>query len=246
MHHFIVLILTVLIYSKCYAEKPIIFETDVNFRVEPGSRTCVFERAKAGQVMEVFYQVLDGQHGDLDISFDVIAPNSAKLVTDYKKSQNSIIMDLELDGDYAFCLDNTYSVMNSKLVFLYILIEDKDKMEESDAEVAVVDEEGGEKKEEEVLEWSGVDENGEQYFIEVTAIIESISRTLSQVLKARHLLDIYSATKSRDSYMAIEDTFIVDVWSGLQITLMFVVGMLQVYTIKKLFNRPSDGYKSMF
>nr|XP_021186336.2 transmembrane emp24 domain-containing protein 5-like [Helicoverpa armigera] len=211
-----------------------IYVSDVNFRIEPGERMCVYESGKVGQMLEVYYQVLDGQHGDLDINFEVSDPKEIKLVSDFKKSENSIIMDLTVDGDYAFCMDNTFSMMNSKLVFLYILLEDKQPASDAEAEVAVVDADGTEQKE--VLEWAGVDEKGETYYLELAPMADSLSTTLAHVIKSRHLLNIYAASKSRDSYMAFEDTFIVDVWSGFQISLMFVVGMLQVYMIKKLFN----------
>lgn len=239
-----IFILLAVIAVRCSTQK--IYESDVNFRVDPGSKTCIFQKGTVGQTMEVYYQVLDGQHGELDISFDIIDPNAKKIVSDYKKSQNSIIMDLEIGGDYAFCLDNTYSIMNSKLVFVYILIEDKKevKKEDEETEVAVVGTDGEEKAEEEILEWAGTDENGETYYVEVAFIADSLSRTLKQVIKGRRLLDIYGATKSRDSYMAFEDTFIVDLWSGLQITLMFVVGMTQVFVIKNLFK--CDRYKSVY
>ncbi|XP_047504528.1 transmembrane emp24 domain-containing protein 1-like [Pieris napi] len=211
-----------------------IFESDVNMRVDAGTRTCIFEKGKSGQIMEFFYQVLDGQHGDLDISVDVFSPNGDKIISDHKKSQNSIIMDLEHEGDYIFCLDNTHSLMNSKLVFVYVVIEEKNKKEDSD--VSVIGEDEEEHKDEAIVEWFGVDENDETYVIPVSVIIDSVARTLNYVIRARHMLDIYSATKTRDGYLALEDTFIVDVWSACQITLMIFVGTLQVYMIKNLFN----------
>ncbi|XP_032521409.2 transmembrane emp24 domain-containing protein 1-like [Danaus plexippus] len=223
-------ILTIIIALGNFQE---IYETDVNFRVEAGTRTCFFEKGKAGQIMEFFYQVIDGQHGDLDISVEVIDPEGNKLVSDYKKSENSIIMDLEHDGDYVFCLDNTYSIMNSKLVFVYVVVEDR--KDDSETEVTIVND----GDEEEIVEWLGQDRDGSNYTIEVSKINESLIRTLNHVVKARHMLDMYSATKSRDSYLASEDTFIVDCWSGFQITLMSSVGFLQVYMIKKLFDRPN-------
>ncbi|KAF9415487.1 hypothetical protein HW555_006909 [Spodoptera exigua] len=217
---------------------------------------CVYETGKGGQMLEVYYQVLDGQHGDLDINFKVIDPKNVTLLTDKKSSENSIIMDLEMDGDYAFCMDNTYSMMNSKLVFLYVLVEDKHGATRSDVEAKTTesadsgdvekDAEGDEAEPKEVLEWQGTDENGESYYLEVGKIADSLSSTLAHVVKSRHLLSIYSAAKSRDSYLAFEDTFIVDVWSGIQISLMFVVGMLQVYMIKKLFSRNYLGYKDIY
>ncbi|XP_047537030.1 transmembrane emp24 domain-containing protein 1-like [Vanessa atalanta] len=229
--------LFIIVLSKLVATDQI-YETDMNFRVEAGTKTCFFEKGKAGQMMELYYQVLDGQHGDLDISVDVIDPRGIKLISDYKHSQNSIIMDLEYEGDYVFCLDNTYSVMNSKLVFVYVVIEDKKS--ENETEVSVVDSEGQEHTEEEILEWVGEEHNGDKYTVKVTDIAASLMRTLNYVVRARHMLDMYSASKSRDSYIAIEDTFIVDMWSAFQITFMMCVGFVQVYMIKKLFDRPCN------
>ncbi|KPJ18242.1 Transmembrane emp24 domain-containing protein 1 [Papilio machaon] len=182
-------------------------------------------------MMEVHYEVLDGQHGDLDISFDILDPNGVKLLSDYKRSQNTFIMELEHEGEYVFCLDNSYSIMNSKLVFVDVLMENKDMEEES----TVVGE--GEELEE-IIQWMGVDEAGVTYYVDVSNITESLMRILKSVGHARHQLYRYGAMKSRDSYIAFEDTFIVDMWSSFQITFMFIVGMLQVYMIKKLFKNP--------
>ncbi|XP_038206522.1 transmembrane emp24 domain-containing protein 5-like [Zerene cesonia] len=213
-----------------------IFESDVNIRIDAGTRTCIFEKGQAGQIMEFYYQVLDGQHGDLDISVDVFDPKGNKIIAEHKKTQNSIIMDLENSGDFVFCLDNTHSVMNSKLVYFYVVIEDKEKDQETT--VNAVGNDGHEYEEGEVVEWIGTDANGEEYAMNVSEIIEYLRRVLNHVVRARHMLDIYSATKTRDSYLALEDTFIVDVWSTFQITFMVCVGMIQVYMIKRLFDRP--------
>lgn len=188
--------------------------------------------------MEVYYQVIDGQHGDLDISLEVTDPSGAKIITDYKKPQNVIIKELVIAGDYEFCLDNSFSSFNSKMVFIYVLVEAQDSVEE--AIVTVVDNEGQEVKQVESLHWQGVDENGVSYYVQIEAIADSLTRTLKKVVKARHMLDLYGATKSRDSYLAFKEIFVVDLWSGFQITVMFLVGMLQVFMIKKLFRRQSS------
>ncbi|XP_039757825.1 transmembrane emp24 domain-containing protein 1-like [Pararge aegeria] len=236
MYPLIICMCILFVSDKCAAQ--IFYETDLNFRVDAGTRTCFFEKGETGQTMELYYQVLDGQHGDLDISVDVTDPTGAALLSDYKQTQNSIIMELEHSGDYVFCLDNTYSIMNSKLVFVYVVIEHRISDNAEDPVVSTVDEEG--KEHEEVLEWIGEDKEGNNYTIAVAVIIESIKRMLSHVVHARHMLDLYAASKSRDSYLAIEDTFIVDVWSCFQIVFMICVGIIQVYMIKKLFDSPSS------
>lgn len=187
-------------------------------------------------MLEIQYEVIDGQHGDWDISFEVIDPNENKLLEDYKKTRNEFIFELQVDGEYVFCLDNTFSLMNSKLVFVYVLFENKEETDEG-IQISVEDEDQGEHLEQ-VLEWQGIDEDGKPYYIEVSNITNSLTRILKHVLKARHLLDLYGVSKTRDSYLATEDTFIVDMWSGFQISLMLIVGMVQVFMIKKLFTRP--------
>ncbi|KAJ2953360.1 hypothetical protein O0L34_g950 [Tuta absoluta] len=207
----------------------------MNFRIEPGAKTCFFETGTAGQIMEAKYQVTDGQHGDYDITFQITDPKGQLIVDDHKQSHNSYILDVEHTGDYVFCMDNAHSVMNSKLVFVYVMIEDK-PVQPVEGEEAV--ETTTEQNETEVLEWTGFDENNEPYYLPVASIADSVTRTLRHVVKARHALNQYGAMKTRDSYLAFEDTFIVDVWSSFQISCMCVVGMVQVYMIKKLFNRP--------
>lgn len=234
------------IFSNCNAAGEMMLVKDFHFRVEPGGRTCFFESGKTGQTMEIYYQVVDGQHGDLDISLDVIDSAGSKIVSDYKKSENAIIKELVLDGDYAICLDNSFSVMNSKLVFVYVMIEDQDKSKkenEVEAEVTTLDDKGNEVKEVEELHWTGTADNGEPYYVSVAHIADSMSRTLKHVVQARHMLDLYSATKSRDSYLAFEGTFVVDMWSSFQIIFMCVVGLVQVFMIKQLFKSPKDFEK---
>lgn len=236
MYHITLFAFTLsILYALCNTQ--LIYESDVNFRIEPGSRTCFFENGKAGHTMEIFYQVVDGQHGDLDISFDVIDPNGVKIVSDQKRSEKSIIMDLEVDGDYGFCMDNTYSVINSKLVFITVLIEAHDEDSEQEVEISEIDDDGVEHKVIEVIHWKGTYDNGEHYYIDVEDIAMSMFRIFRQMVRARQLLDIHRALKSRDSYSAFEHTFLVDIWPVFQIIFMFLVGLLQVYTIKTLFNQ---------
>lgn len=214
-------------------------ENDMTFKVDAGEMNCFFEKAEIGQMLEVQYQVIDGQHGDLDISFDIIDPNGIKILSDYKKSQNSIIQDIAVTGEYVFCFDNSFSLMNTKTVFAYIMIEHPEQ-EEDEIKVSVI-EGDTEQNEEEILEWMGYMANGEPYYVEVKLIINALTQTLKHVVKARHLLDMYGVKKSRDGHMAYEDTLIVDMWSGFQITFMCIIGLIQVYMIKKLFQRPEQN-----
>lgn len=67
--------------------------------------------------------VIDGGHGDLDISFELQNPNGHPIITEYKKSDNIHRFDAIIDGDYRYCFDNSFSSFNTKTVFFELIIE---------------------------------------------------------------------------------------------------------------------------
>uniref|UniRef100_A0A182JAD0 GOLD domain-containing protein n=1 Tax=Anopheles atroparvus TaxID=41427 RepID=A0A182JAD0_ANOAO len=46
-------------------------QKEMTISVGPGKVDCFYEVAKAGQTIDIEYQVIDGGHGDLDISFEL-------------------------------------------------------------------------------------------------------------------------------------------------------------------------------
>ena len=98
-------------------------QREFTVRVEAGAIECFYERAQKNQIIDIEYQVIDGGHGDLDISFELQNPNGHPMVTEYKKSDNIHRLDLTVDGDYRFCFDNSFSSFNTKTVFFELIIE---------------------------------------------------------------------------------------------------------------------------
>lgn len=98
-------------------------QREITVRVEPGSIECFYEKVKPGQIIDFEYQVIDGGHGDLDISFELQNPNGHAMITEYKRSDNIHRFDVTFDGDYRFCFDNTFSTFNTKTVFFELIIE---------------------------------------------------------------------------------------------------------------------------
>lgn len=47
---------------------------EITTNIEPGSRDCFYQTGKAGDTIDIEYQVIDGGHGDFDINFDLIEP----------------------------------------------------------------------------------------------------------------------------------------------------------------------------
>lgn len=98
-------------------------QLDVTVHIEAGDRSCFYEFVKAGQVIDIEYQVIDGGHGDLDISFEMQNPHGYHLVREYKKSDNIHRVTATMDGDHEFCFDNSFSTFSRKTVYFEIIIE---------------------------------------------------------------------------------------------------------------------------
>lgn len=124
-----------LIFCKLIcAENHVDKQKELTTQVKPGEISCFYENVKANQLIDIEYQVIDGGHGDLDISFELRNPNGYAMESDYKKSDNIHRSIAHLDGDYAFCFDNSFSIYSSKTVFFEIITEwdENTKYEKSD------------------------------------------------------------------------------------------------------------------
>lgn len=98
-------------------------QKELTAQVNPGEKFCFYEEAKAEQVIDIEYQVIDGGHGDLDISFTLIDPVNLRLVEEYKKSDSIHRIKVQNSGPHEWCFDNTFSTFSHKTVFFEIIIE---------------------------------------------------------------------------------------------------------------------------
>lgn len=117
------------------AEKQI----DLTVHIEPGDRACFYEYVKPGQVIDIEYQVIDGGHGDLDVSFELQNPSGYHLVREYKKSDNIHRVSVTIEGDHEFCFDNSFSTFSQKTVYFEIIIESEGDVKDTDWSNEVVD-----------------------------------------------------------------------------------------------------------
>lgn len=204
-------------------------EKEITINVQPGKEDCFYEHAKSGDVIDLEYQVIDGGHGDLDITFHLVDPNGRILKADFKKSENNHRIDSNISGDYRFCFDNTFSSYNSKTVFFELIIEGEDGPDWEDNDVAKMD--------------GTVTE--EVYEVTVQEIQDAIGRVRNSLSKARHIQDILKSTEARDRNMAEENYFKVNTFSLFQIATMIGVGFVQVVMLKSLFDDSSRVHKML-
>lgn len=122
MDKFSILIGCLVLVSTTKADS-VYAQRELTVRIEPGAIECFYERSQKHQIIDFEYQVIDGGHGDLDISFELTNPNGHPMVTEYKKSDNIHRFDVHVDGDYRYCFDNSFSSFNTKTVFFELIIE---------------------------------------------------------------------------------------------------------------------------
>uniref|UniRef100_A0A182M7X7 Separase n=1 Tax=Anopheles culicifacies TaxID=139723 RepID=A0A182M7X7_9DIPT len=203
-------------------------QKEMTVSISPGNVDCFFETAKAGQTIDIEYQVIDGGHGDLDISFELAEVTGRTIFADYKKSDNIHRFPVPYDGEYKFCFDNSFSRANSKTVFFELIIEREGEQEEAN--------------------WSDIDlleglTPEEFYEMKVQDMEDAIKRVRNNLTKARQLQDLLRSHEARDRNVAEENYFKVNVWSFFQILVMVGVGTLQVFMVKSLFDVDSRAYK---
>jgi len=199
-------------------------EREMTTPIEPGSKDCFYQYVKAGETLDIEYQVIDGGHGDLDISFELAEPSGRIVYADFKKSDNIHRHRAPTEGDYRFCFDNTFSSFNKKTVFFEIIIETEDGGQDTD-------------------DWNNDIFEGltpeEYYDMKVEDIQNAINRVRTYLSKARQTQDILKSFEARDRNVAEENYFRVNAWSICQILLMLGVGSIQVFMVRSLFETNS-------
>lgn len=207
-------------YAQCV-------DKELTINVDPRREDCFYQNAKNRDVIDVEYQVVDGGHGDLDITFHLVDPTGRILVADFKKSENNHQVTATMDGDYKFCFDNTFSSYNTKTVFFELIIDSENDDNWNN---------------DEQIDFQGI-KVGDVYELKVQDIHETIIAVRNHLTKARHLQDMIKSTEARDRNVAEENFFKVNSISMVQICIMLGVGLIQVVMVRSLFDDSSKVHK---
>lgn len=200
-------------------------DKEMTVNVNPGKEECFYETAKIGEIIDIEYQVIDGGHGDLDITFRLADPTGRVLIVDFKKPENNHRADSKINGDYRFCFDNTFSKFNTKTIFFELIIEGENESE-----------------------WDS-EENPESvptdlvYEVQLQDFEKILNEIRNHLKKARHFQDILKSTEARDRNVAEENYLKVNIFSLLQLILMLFVGIVQVIMVKSLFEDSTKVHK---
>lgn len=202
-------------------------DKEMTIIVDAGQMSCFFESAKQGQILDLDYSVIDGGHGDLDISFTLAEGNGKILITDYKRSENIHRIDVKSDQLYRFCFDNGFSTFNRKTVFFELIIE-SDGDENANSR--------------ETFDYEGLNPE-EVYDVKVQDIYDSVIKVKGFLQKAKQYQDILSTYEARDRNIAEQNFHRVNLWSFVQVFVMLAVGTLQVFMVRSLFDTDSKANK---
>ncbi|XP_022905560.1 transmembrane emp24 domain-containing protein 5-like [Onthophagus taurus] len=203
--------------------KVIALEKQITINVDPRRQDCFYETIKEQETVEVDYQVIDGAHTDLDISFQILDPTGRVLIGDFKKTGNAHTFTTQTKGDYSFCFDNTFSTVSVKTVFFELIIDNDDDENDYANELELNPE--------------------EVYELKVQDILEIIAKVKSDMNKVRQLQDIIKSVEARDRNVAEENHSTVNFFSFTQIMVMLIVGIGQVITVRSLFDEKSRVHR---
>nr|CAI5818987.1 unnamed protein product [Callosobruchus analis] len=217
------------LYIFCFIHCAASVRKELTVYIDPNREDCFYQTAKKGDIIDVDYQVIDGGHGELDITFHLVDPTGKIIVADYKKSENTHTAESTLDGDWRFCFDNSFSSYNAKTVYFEISVGLEDEWGEADDEPFDFDDDT--LKSSQVLD------------LQIGDVQEIINKVRGHLNNAVHLQDALKADEARDRNIAEENYFKVNTYSLCQLFIMFFVGFIQVVMVKSLFDDQSKASK---
>ncbi|XP_070704509.1 transmembrane emp24 domain-containing protein 1a [Pempheris klunzingeri] len=191
-------------------------ETEFTFLLPAGSTECFYQTTSGNDSMEVEYQVIAGS--GLDVGFALVSPSGYRLVSDFRRSDGSHMVDPTEDGDYRLCFDNSFSKLSEKMVFFEVIISSQSGA-------------GGGRD-----EWADVatTESMVEYKLEdIRASMDSVYRHLE---RSRQVQTVLRAFEARDRYLLEDNLWRVSFWSCLNLLVMLTVAVTQIYTLRRLFD----------
>jgi protein ERP2 len=201
-------------------------EFGLTVEVKPGKFECFFQPITDPKykTMEIDYQVIDG--GDLNINFMLIFGAEVSAQEALKQDGHHKI-DIKQLGDYQICFDNTFSYQARKVVYFEVYIYDAEgRLEDFDISKFAKNDPAFQQR----MQTLG---------IAVTDFHASADRVKAHLNKAEYYLALLRAYEARDRSIMDANLNRVNFWSVLNALVLVVVGVVQVYMIRSLFEENS-------
>lgn len=201
-------------------------EFDFTVEIPAGKFQCYFQEVHDVRTatLEVDYQVVDG--GDLDINLMILF-GATILAQDKQKTDGSHRVAIENRGDYQICFDNTFSYQARKVVFFEIYLFDKDgNLDDIDVGKLAPQDEETKKR----IEAMG---------IAVNEFHSSSNRIKASMNKIEYYQALVRAWEARDRAIMNANLSRVTFWSFVNGGVLLLVGAVQVFMIRSLFEEES-------
>ncbi|XP_078541203.1 transmembrane emp24 domain-containing protein 1 [Lissotriton helveticus] len=190
-------------------------DTEFTFLLPAGRQECFYQTAGANATMEVEYQVIGG--AGLDVDFILMSPSGAMLVAEYRRSDGVHTVDVTEEGDYMMCFDNSFSTISEKLVFFELIFDTQQGDDEAE-------------------NWAEMVEPDELLDIKIDDIKDAIETMKSRLEKSMQMQTVLRAFEARDRNLQDSNLDRVNFWSAVNLFVLVMVAVVQVYMLKSLFN----------
>lgn len=207
----------------------------VTVEVGAGKEDCYFlPDVKSGQSIEFEFQVIttNSQTGKLDLTARITSPHGTQLYEEVMQQDGSYNSDVSEEGDYRVCFNNMDSTWSDKTVYFEVEVNDPEDIYDD-----YIDSE-------ELEEARKRNEDTESLFeMKVEDIKTAIQSVRVKIGKMRHFQWMLGAFMSKDTNQVESTMDKINFWSIVHLTIMIVVGALQVFMVRQLFEDKSFLYK---
>jgi len=200
--------------------------------VSGGQRECYWEtlkKPKDNRQVAVEYQVLDG--GDLLIDASLHTPTGNLIFSDFRKSENQHRFSPTEDGEYQLCFDNGVSAYYERIVFFSFDTEDPGDEHDDD------DDEDDDDYFKRIA--SPEFQDVQEYDGKVNDFKFRVERIHNRIETIAHFQTTIRSVESRDRHLAERNYEKVNFWSMVNLAVMVIVLVLQVFFIRSLFDEKS-------
>lgn len=155
--------------------------------------------------------------------------NANVLKQDQMKTDGDHKIELTQAGDYQLCFDNSFSYQTRKVVFFELYLYDAE----------------GNLEEEDITKFSNkkldpqLQEKMKELGMTIQQFHESFNKIKTQLNKIEYYQTLFRATEAKDRAILGANHDRVQFWSILNAVVMLAVGMVQVWTVRSLFEENS-------
>ena len=199
---------TVVLFSFVWGSYSATRHSSFTVRIPPKRAECFSEIFEAKEPVRLEYQVIKGGNLDIDFSFAGLIPKNSAGTLMRRQKQQILEFDVDETGEYEICLDNKFSRLSEKWVFISFSIGRRIEGEDT------------------------VGNPPNQSAAIISKRMEEIGQKLEWVI---FQLMSFKAREARHRYIADDNNSRVLWWSLLESAVMVFAGVIQVIVIRNLF-----------